>query len=323
MSDARIATPAPVARSMPPWKAWLLAARPKTLLAAVAPVAVGTAVAWERIDQAGGAGGTGLFHPVAAVACLLTALLLQVGTNLANDYFDFVHGADTEDRIGPTRAVQAGLLSPRAVRAGTVAVFALAFLGGLYLAWVAGWPLVVIGLTSIAAGVGYTAGGRRSLGYLGLGDLFVFVFFGPVAVMGTAYVQLLEWSAAAFWASVPVGCLAVAILVVNNYRDADTDRASGKRTLAVRFGRGFARGEYLAMLAIAFVLPTVRWWLGLEGPWVLFVWLALPLAVSPVRKVMAGVERVDGPALNAALGDTARLTTAFGLLYALGILLPG
>ncbi len=323
MSDAGTAATAPAARPMASWKAWLLAARPKTLLAAVAPVAVGTAVAWERLTEVGGAAGAALFLPVAAAVCLVTALLLQVGTNLANDYFDFVHGADTEDRIGPTRAVQAGLLSPRAVRAGTVAVFALAFLGGVYLAWVAGWPLVAIGLASIAAGVGYTAGGRHSLGYLGLGDLFVFVFFGPVAVMGTAYIQLRQWPAAAFWASVPVGCLAVAILVVNNYRDADTDRASGKRTLAVRFGRRFARGQYLAMLAIAFVLPTVRWWLGLEGPWALLVWLALPLAVSPARKVMARAEAVDGPALNAALGDTARLTTVFGLLYALGILLPG
>lgn len=311
------AATAPPARSMPLWRAWLLATRPKTLLAALAPVAVGAAVAWERLA------GTGLFDPLAAFACLATAVLLQVGTNLANDYFDFVHGADTEKRLGPTRAVQAGLLSPAAVRAGTVVTFALAFLGGVYLAAVAGWPLVAIGLASIAAGVGYTAGGRRSLGYLGLGDLFVFVFFGPVAVMGTAYVQLLEWPAAAFWASVPVGCLAVAILVVNNYRDADTDRASGKRTLAVRFGRGFARAELLTMLAIAFLLPTVRWWLGLEGPWVLLVWLALPLVSSPVRKLRAGADEVDGPALNEALGDTARLTTAFGLLYALGTLLPG
>jgi 1,4-dihydroxy-2-naphthoate octaprenyltransferase len=302
---------------MPRWRAWLLATRPKTLVAALAPVAVGAAVAWERLA------GTGQFGPQAALGCQATPVLLQVGANLANDYFDFRYGADTEERIGPTRAVQAGLLSPRAVKIGTVVTFALAFLGGLYLASVAGWPLVVIGVTSILAAVGYTAGGKRSLGYLGLGDLFVFVFFGPVAVMGTAFVQLREWLPQAWWASVPVGCLAVAILVVNNYRDADTDRASGKRTLAVRFGRGFARFEYLAMLAIAFLLPTVRWWIGLEGPWALLVWLALPLAISPLRKVMAKVERVDGPALNAALGDTARLTTAFGLLYALGIVLPG
>ncbi|HEX6201097.1 MAG TPA: 1,4-dihydroxy-2-naphthoate polyprenyltransferase [Thermoanaerobaculia bacterium] len=289
--------------------AWLLAARPKTLAAAVAPVAVGTAVAY---DQGG-------FAPLPALGCLLTALLLQVGANFANDYFDFVHGADTEERIGPARAVATGLLTPGEMRAGTVAVFALAGLGGVYLALVAGWPLVVIGLASIAAAVGYTAGGRRSIGYLGLGDVTVFVFFGLAAVAGTAYVQLLSWPAEALWAAVPVGCLAVAILVVNNYRDADTDRASGKRTLAVRLGRGFARGEYLALLALAFAAPALHWAAGWDGPWVLLAWLSLPLAVPPVRKLLG---RVEGPALNRALGETARLMVAFGALYALGIALP-
>lgn len=289
--------------------AWLLAARPKTLAAAVAPVAVGTAVAY---DQGG-------FAPLPALGCMATALLLQVGANFANDYFDFVHGADTEERIGPTRAVATGLLSPQEMRAGTVAVFALAALGGLYLALVAGWPLVVIGVASIAAAVAYTAGGRWSIGYLGLGDVTVFVFFGLAAVAGTAYVQLLRWPAEALWAAVPVGCLAVAILVVNNYRDADTDRASGKRTLAVRLGRGFARGEYLALLALAYAAPAVHWAAGWDGPWVLLAWLSLPLAVPPVRKLLG---RVEGPALNRALGETARLMVAFGALYALGIALP-
>jgi 1,4-dihydroxy-2-naphthoate octaprenyltransferase len=288
--------------------AWLLAARPKTLAAAVAPVAVGTAVAY---DQGG-------FAPLPALGCMATALLLQVGANFANDYFDFVHGADTEERIGPTRAVATGLLSPQEMRAGTVAVFALAALGGLYLALVAGWPLVVIGVASIAAAVGYTAGGRWSIGYLGLGDVTVFVFFGLAAVAGTAYVQLLRWPAEALWAAVPVGCLAVAILVVNNYRDADTDRASGKRTLAVRLGRGFARGEYLALLALTYAAPAVHWAAGWDGPWVLLAWLSLPLAVPPVRKLLG---RVEGPALNRALGETARLMVAFGALYALGIIL--
>lgn len=289
--------------------AWLLAARPKTLAAAVAPVAVGTAVAY---DQGG-------FAPLPALGCMATALLLQVGANFANDYFDFVHGADTEERIGPTRAVATGLLTPGEMRAGTVAVFALAALGGLYLALVAGWPLVVIGVASIAAAVGYTAGGRWSIGYLGLGDVTVFVFFGLAAVAGTAYVQLLSWPPEALWASVPVGCLAVAILVVNNYRDADTDRASGKRTLAVRLGRGFARGEYLALLALAYAAPAVHWAAGWDGPWVLLAWLSLPLAVPPVRKLLG---RVEGPTLNRALGETARLMVAFGALYALGIALP-
>jgi len=297
-------------------RAWLLAARPKTLAAAFVPVAVGTAVALDVLQ--GAAYPARGFAPLPALGCLLTALLLQVGTNFANDYYDFVHGADTEARVGPTRAVQSGLLTPGEMRAGTVAVFALAFLGGLYLARVAGWPLVVIGIASIAAGVGYTAGGRRSLGYLGLGDLFVLVFFGPVAVAGTAYVQLQRWAPEAFVASVPVGCLAVAVLVVNNYRDTDTDRASGKRTLAVRLGRPFARGEYFALLAIAFAVPTLQWWTGAQEPWVLFPWLSVPLAWPPLRKLLAPV---DGAALNRALGETARLMLAFGLLYALGIVL--
>ena len=299
-------------------RAWLLAARPKTLAAAFVPVAVGAAVAWDLVRARPGES----FDPLAALVCLLTALFLQVGTNFANDYYDFVHGADTEERVGPTRAVQAGLVTPAAMRAATVVAFALAFLGGLHLTWVAGWPLVVIGLASIAAGVGYTAGGRRSIGYLGLGDLFVFVFFGLVAVAGTVYVQLRTWEPEAFQAAVPVGCLAVAVLVVNNYRDADTDRASGKRTLAVRFGRGFARGEYLLLLAVAFAVPTLQWWLGVEEPWVLLPWLSAPLAWPPLRKLLSPV---DGPALglnlNRALAETARLMLAFGILYAAGIVL--
>lgn len=287
---------------------WLLAARPKTLPAAVVPVVVGTAVAWNL----------GGFGPLPALAALLGALWLQIGTNFANDYLDFVHGADSAERIGPTRAVASGLLSPERMRAATALAFAAAALSGLYLARVAGWPVVVIGLASIAAGIAYTAGGRRSIGYLGLGDLFVFLFFGPVAVAGTAYVQLLRWPAEAFVAAVPVGCLAVAILVVNNTRDADTDRASGKRTLAVRFGRGFARAEYLALLAAAYAVPLGQWWAGLEGPSVLLAWLSLPLAWPPVRKLLG---RVDGPALNRALAETARLLLVFGTLYALGIVL--
>lgn len=290
-------------------RAWLLAARPKTLAAAVVPVAVGTAVAWDH----------GGLAPLPALAALTGALLLQVGTNYANDYYDFVHGADSDDRIGPTRAVASGLLTAVEMRAGAIAVFALAGLCGLYLALVAGWPVVAIGLASIAAGVGYTAGGRRSIGYLGLGDLFVFLFFGPAAVAGTAYVQLLRWPPEALWASVPVGCLAVVILVVNNYRDADTDRASGKRTLAVRLGRRFARGEYLTLLAVAYAAPAVHWAAGWDGPWVLLAWLSLPLAAPPVRKLLG---RPEGPALNRALGETARLMVAFGALYALGIALP-
>jgi 1,4-dihydroxy-2-naphthoate octaprenyltransferase len=289
-------------------RAWVLAARPKTLPAAVVPVVVGTAVACDL----------GGFRPLPAAAALLGALLIQIGTNFANDYLDFLHGADSADRVGPTRAVASGLVTPGRMRAATALAFAAAGVCGLYLARVAGWPVVAIGVASIAAGVGYTAGGRRSLGYLGLGDLFVFAFFGPVAIAGTAYVQLLRWPVEAWLASVPIGALAVAILVVNNARDADTDRASGKTTLAVRFGRGFARAEYLALLAAAYAVPVYQWLAGRESFWVLLAGLSLPLAWPPVRKLLG---RVEGPALNAALAETARLLLAFGILYALGIVL--
>ena len=293
-------------------RAWILAARPKTLAAAVVPVVVGSAVALDL----------GAFSPVPALAALGVALWVQIGTNFANDYFDFVHGADSADRVGPTRAVASGLLTPSAMRAGTAVAFGLATLCGLYLVVHSGWPVVAIGVAAVAAGVGYTAGGRWSIGYLGLGDVFVFVFFGPVAVTGTAYVQALRWPAEALWASVPVGCLAVAILVVNNYRDAPTDRESGKRTLAVRFGRGFARGEYVALLAAAYAVPLLQWSLPAPGggaaPWILLPWLSLPLAAPPVRKLYGAVE---GAALNLALAETARLLVAFGGLYAVGIAL--
>ncbi len=288
--------------------AFLLASRPKTLAAAVVPVAVGTAVAY---DHGGFAAGP-------ALAALAVALLVQIGTNYANDYFDFVHGADTEERIGPTRAVQAGLLTPRAMVAGTVAAFGLAALAGLYLVLEAGWPMIWIGLASIASGVWYTAGGRWSMGYLGLGDLFAFAFFGPVAVATTAYVQARAWLPEAWLASLPVGLLTVAILVVNNTRDLETDRASGKRTLAVRLGRRASVAEWGLAVAAAFAVPLVHYGLGWEGPGVFLPLAALPLAVGPWRALL---RHRDGRELNAALGATARLLLAYGLLYAAAIAL--
>ncbi len=298
------------------WRAFLLASRPKTLPAAVVPVLVGTAVAF---DHGGFAAGP-------ALAALAVALLIQVGTNYANDYFDFVHGADTEERIGPTRAVQSGLLTPGQMLAGTVTVFALAAVAGAYLVSVAGWPMLWVGLASIAAGLWYTAGGRWSMGYLGLGDPFAFAFFGPVAVATTAYVQTLEWLPEAFFASLPVGFLITAILVVNNYRDLATDRATGKRTLAVRFGRGFSRAEWIGLVGAAFAAPMVHWWLDVGGElrtssgsaWLLLPLAALPLALPPLAKML---RHRDGPTLNRALAETARLLLAYGALYALGIAL--
>lgn len=287
---------------------WLRALRPKTLAAAAAPVVVGTAVAWDH----------GVFRPSPALAALVGALLIQIGTNFANDYFDYVQGADTETRVGPPRAIPAGLVTAREMMGATLVTFALALLVGIYLVTVGGWPIVWIGLASIASGVAYTAGGPRALGYLGLGDLFAFAFFGPVAVAGTYYVQALRWAPEAFWASVPVGALTVAILVVNNHRDAETDIAAGKRTLAVRFGRGFTRAEYVALFALAYATPVAQLLVGQEDTWVLLPWITVPFAWPPLQAML---HTVSAPALNLALGQTARLLAVFSLAYAAGIAL--
>lgn len=287
--------------------AWVLAARPRTLAAAVAPVAVGTAVAAVR-------GGV---HPGAALAALAGALWIQIGTNFANDVFDAEKGADGATRVGPARAVQRGLLSPAQMRAGMVAAFGAAALSGLYLAALAGWPIVVIGLASIASGILYT-GGPRPLGYLGLGDVFVFAFFGVVAVGGTALAQTGAVPALAVAASVPVGALATAILVVNNVRDATTDAAAGKRTLAVRFGRAFAVREYAALLALGGA--GVAACAAVEGsPWPLLALAPAPEAIRLARRVA----RAEGAAFNGALAATARLLAVSGALLSAGIVLGG
>jgi 1,4-dihydroxy-2-naphthoate octaprenyltransferase len=290
---------------MTPWQTWLLAARPKTLPAAAAPVLVGTAVALSE----------GKFRPGPALAALAAALLIQIGTNLANDVFDYQKGADTSDRLGPLRVTQAGLLSPRQVLTGMGLVFALAVLLGLYLVSVGGWPIVAIGLLSILAGIAYT-GGPFPLGYNGLGDLFVFIFFGLVAVGGTYYVQAGTVSLAAWWASLPLGWLATAILVVNNLRDIDTDRAVGKRTLAVRFGARGAQVEYLLLLLLTYLAPPLMWLSGAATPWVMLAWLSIPLAATQLRLIFT----TSGRALNQALAGTARLELVFGLLFSMGLM---
>jgi 1,4-dihydroxy-2-naphthoate octaprenyltransferase len=287
------------------WRAWLLAARPATLLAGVVPVVVGTACA----AMVGG------FAAGPALAALLGAVFLQIGTNYANDVSDFAAGADTAERLGPTRATQAGLLTPRQMWWGVAAWFGLATLCGAYLAWMAGWPVIVIGVASILAGLAYT-GGPYPLGYNGLGELFVLVFFGFVAVAGTAWVQAGFVPTFAWWAAVPVGCLASALLVVNNLRDIETDAGSGKRTLAVRFGRTGAKIEYLGLLAASYAVPVL-----LVASAGLSPWLLLPLATSVLawQPLTAVLQRTDGPSLNRALAQTARLELWFGLLLALGL----
>ncbi len=285
-------------------RAWVQASRPKTLWAAVTPVVVGTACA---VSVSG-------FVPGAALAALGVAISIQIGTNLSNDVLDFDRGADTERRVGPARAVQSGLLSRGQVWAGAWVAFGICMACGLYLAAVAGWPVLVVGAVSIASGLLYTAG-PWALAYTGLGDLFVVLFFGLVAVCGTVYVQALQVPVAAWWSGLAVGALTTAILVTNNLRDLEGDALAGKRTLAVRFGPRFARLEYAALLLAAHLAPLPL--VPRLGPWPLLSWLALPFAVVLLRSVW----RSEGAMLNAALAATARLLLVFGVLLSVGIVL--
>jgi 1,4-dihydroxy-2-naphthoate octaprenyltransferase len=284
-----------------------MAARVRTLPAAIAPVLVGTALA----------GYVHVFHPLRFFAALLGAVFIQVGTNLSNDYSDARRGADTEDRLGPVRVTAGGLVPPGQVLRATYVSFGVAVLAGIYLTVVAGWQLLIVGGASIAAGVLYT-GGPRPYGYEGLGELFVFLFFGIVAVAGSYFVQVEHLSWEAFALAVPVGLVAAAILVVNNFRDIDTDRRAGKRTLAVRLGRARTRVLYAAMIYGAYLLAPVTWLFGPLKPWVLLPWLTLPLAAQLVRTVR---NRTDGPSLNQALAQTGLLQLAFCMLLSAGLLL--
>jgi len=286
---------------------WIVASRPRTLPAAVAPVLVGTALAIS-FDE---------FQPLAFLAALVGSVFLQIGTNLANDYSDARRGADTEDRLGPVRVTAGGLMPPRSVLVGTYVAFGVAVLAGVYLTAVAGWEMLLVGALSIVAGVLYT-GGPRPYGYAGLGELFVFVFFGLVAVVFTYYAQAEEFAWEAFVLAVPVGLLAAAILVVNNVRDLETDRRAGKRTLAVKLGRPRARTLFAAMLALAFATPVALPLAGGLSWWVLLALVALPLA-PPLHRTVA--TRTDGPALNGALAATGRLLAVFSLLLSVGVLL--
>ena len=284
---------------------WLIAARPRTLPAAVAPVLVGTALA----------GAEDVFRALPFVAALIGSIFIQVGTNLSNDYSDARRGADTEDRLGPVRVTAGGLMPPRSVLIGTYVAFGVAVAAGLYLAAVSGWELLAVGVASILAGVLYT-GGPRPYGYEGLGEFFVFFFFGVVAVVGSYFVQTEDVRWEAFALGVPVGLLAAAILVVNNVRDVDTDRRAGKRTLAVKLGRDRARLLFAAMVVISFLFPPLL--VLALSPWVLLALAALPLAPPLIRTVYT---RTDGPALNAALAGSGRLLAVFSLLLAAGVLL--
>jgi len=292
----------------PSWVgAWIHACRIPTLTASVVPVLVGTALAWRHEAS----------RPLAALAALVGAVAIQIGTNLANDLYDFRKGADAPGRTGPPRVLPEGWLSGGEVRTGMIVSFAIATVAGLYLWKVAGWPVVAIGTVSIAAGIGYTAG-PFALAYVGLGDLAVLLFFGFVAVIGTYYVQARAVHPEAVLAAIPVGALATAILIVNNVRDIDRDRAAGKRTLAVILGRRGARAEFLALLIAAYAVPLGLWAQGLRSAWILLPFATGSLAMRALHAVR---EREDGPALNRALLDTARLHALFGILFAAGIAL--
>src|SRR5215218_9823516 len=287
---------------------WFMAARARTLPAAIAPVLVGSAAAADASDD---------FRWGAFAAALVGSIFIQIGTNLANDYSDAKRGADTEDRLGPVRVTSAGLVAPRRVLYATWLAFGVAVAAGIYLATVAGWVIIVVGAASIAAGVLYT-GGPRPYGYAGMGELFVFLFFGLVAVNASYYVQAEELRWEAFALSLPVGLLAAAILVVNNVRDVDTDRRAGKRTLAVKLGRERARLLFAAALGLGFAAPLLiaaagglSWWLALTV-------LAWVLAPPLLRTVLT---RSDGQALNGALAAAGGLLALFSLLLSAGVLL--
>jgi 1,4-dihydroxy-2-naphthoate octaprenyltransferase len=292
-------------KTLTPLQIWLLAIRPKTLPAATGPVIVGTAAAMSE----------GRFRPGPALAALAGALLLQIASNLANDVFDYKKGADTVGRLGPLRVTQSGLLTPGQVTSGLVLTLAMAALIGVYLILQGGWPILIVGVLAIISAVAYT-GGPFPLGYHGLGDLFVFIFFGLAAVGGTYYVQAGRVSPLAWWSAVPVGLLVTAILVVNNLRDIESDRAVGKRTLAVRLGVRGARIEYLLLLALAYLAPLLIWVLNVGEPWVMLTWLSLFWARPQVEMVLGQKGRI----LNKALAGTARLELVYSLLFSLGLI---
>lgn len=293
------------AQPISPFKAWLLAARPRTLPASVAPVLVGIAAA--------------IFHDgfklYPALAALAGALLLQIGVNLANDYFDFVKGIDTSERLGPMRVTQSGLISPERVRRGMLVIFGLAAAVGLYLIWVAGWPILLVGLVSMVSALAYS-GGPFPLASHGLGDLFVFVCFGLIAVCGTYYVQALDLTWQVVVLAVVVGFLITAILVVNNLRDIETDKKAGKRTLAVMIGQRGTRIEYSMLLTGSYLILILLWLPGLVSHGFLLPLLSLPMAFSLIRFI----DHNSGPALNEALAGTAKLALLFSFLLSLGLI---
>lgn len=283
---------------------WIEAARPKTLWASVAPVIIGTAMAYSD----------GGWDPLIAFLTIISAMFIQIGTNYANDYFDFVKGSDTKDRIGPVRATAAGLIKPETMRLAFILAFSLSVLSGLYLIGRGGWPILIIGSLSVLFGILYT-GGPFPLGYKGLGEIFVLIFFGPVAVGGTYYLQILDINLTVILAGLSPGLMSIALLTVNNLRDIHTDEKAGKRTLAVRFGPIFARIEYLLSILVACAMPLFLLVLDPHHPYSLAALLVIILAGPPIKAV---IYDDISPALNKALASTGKILLFYSLVFALG-----
>jgi len=283
-------------------KIWILAARPKTLLASFAPVLVGTSMAYEANS----------FHAMAAFFTLLAAMLIQIGTNYANDYCDFAKGADTQERKGPLRVTQAGLVSEAAIRNAIIIAFLLAVVCGVYLVFRGGWPIMLIGIVSVILGVKYTAG-RYSLAYIGIADLFVLLFFGPIAVAGTYYLQTLEVNSLVFLAGIPCGLLSVSILAVNNLRDVEEDRKAAKKTLAVRFGESFVKKQYVFCMLLATLFPLLIFILADGREYALIGVLLIPLSLSACKSVLSYNEPEE---LNRMLGFSALILLLYSVVFA-------
>lgn len=287
-------------------KSWILAARPKTLPAAVVPVMVGTALAYSEHKG----------HLPAAFIALICSLLIQIGTNFANDLYDYLSGADNKERSGPERALASGWITVKEMKIGIALVFGMAFLLGLYLVYLGGFIILVIGILSIIAGLAYTTG-PFPLAYNGLGDIFVFIFFGLVGTIGTYYVQALTVNSLSIWASLPVGALITNILVVNNYRDRDEDLAAGKKTTTVLFGRGFALTQYIILTLLSYLTPVIIYILYVREVWILLPLITFPLSI----KLIYMLYRLRGTQLNKTLELTAKLSAAYGILFSLGLLI--
>lgn len=294
------------ANTITKFDAWILALRPRTLPAALVPVLVGSSIAVHD----------NTFKPLAAVVALFCAILIQIGTNFVNDLFDFLHGTDKKDRIGPLRVVTSGLISVNEMKLGIITVFGLSLLLGMYLVYTAGWEILLIGVISILAGIAYTAG-PFPLAYNGLGDIASFLFFGLIGTVGTYYVQANEISTFAFWSSIPVGALITNILVVNNYRDREEDQSNGKNTLAVLLGETFTRLQYVFFMIVSYAILFVVFFTYKNSYWVFLPIISLPLSIKLIKMIFT----LRGRELNKTLELTAKLSALYGLLFAAGILI--